>query len=136
MIYIPFHYPLACRIWENGPTENSLEPHILDGIPVSDGFYPHMAAIAFNSFGTIAYRCGGSLISKRHVLTAAHCVNFETPTHVRLGTVDIEKVNTNFQDINISVSPARSAKSCIEINLFDLAEYINTQRLHIVSQVQ
>lgn len=75
---------------------------------MSDGFYPHMAAIAFNSFGTIAYRCGGSLISKRHVLTAAHCVNLETPTHVRLGTVDIDKVNNNYQDIDIKVSPDRT----------------------------
>jgi len=85
---------------------NALSPHILDGVAVDDGIYPHMAAIAFSNFGSFNYRCGGSLISRRHVLTAAHCVNSVelTPVHVRLGTVNIAQVNANHQDIAITVS--------------------------------
>jgi len=96
----------ACRMIEERLNANALSPHILDGIAVDDGIYPHMAAIAFSNFGSFNYRCGGSLISRRHVLTAAHCVNSVelTPVHVRLGTVNIDKVNAYYQDIPIIVS--------------------------------
>lgn len=82
-----------------------LTEHILDGIEVDPAYYPHMAAIAFNQFGNIIFGCGGSLISTRHVLTAAHCVNDQdkTPVFVRLGTVNIEHVSEHRQDINITV---------------------------------
>ncbi|KAH8416770.1 hypothetical protein KR222_003693 [Zaprionus bogoriensis] len=116
----------SCRIYENGLNEPALTPHILDGIPVNDGFYPHMAAIALSSIDTIAFRCGGSLISSRHVLTAAHCVNFDTPVFVRLGTVNIDKVNAFYQDINvtnIAIHPDYSSDSKYnDIAILELVE--------------
>ncbi|XP_017872413.1 PREDICTED: serine protease persephone-like [Drosophila arizonae] len=94
----------ACRAIEQRQLEYGLTEHILDGIEVDPAYYPHMAAIAFNQLGNIIFGCGGSLISTRHVLTAAHCVNDQdkTPVFVRLGTVNIEHVSEHRQDINIT----------------------------------
>ncbi|XP_039499696.1 serine protease Hayan isoform X3 [Drosophila santomea] len=80
-----------------------LTVHILDGERVDKGVYPHMAAIAYNSFGTATFRCGGSLIASRYVLTAAHCVNSEesTPSFVRLGALNIENPESGYQDIDV-----------------------------------
>ncbi|TDG41276.1 hypothetical protein AWZ03_012306 [Drosophila navojoa] len=96
----------ACRAIETRQLEYGLTEHILDGIAVDPGYYPHMAAIAFSEFDNIVFGCGGSLISTRHVLTAAHCVNDpnKIPLFARLGTVNIDNVSEHRQDINITTN--------------------------------
>ncbi|KAH8250613.1 hypothetical protein KR038_002464 [Drosophila bunnanda] len=93
----------ACTKLRSKVRIKSITPHILGGVPVELGVYPHMAAIAYTTFGTVDFRCGGSLIASRYVLTAAHCVNSDknTPTFVRLGTVNIEEPTADYQDINV-----------------------------------
>ncbi|KAH8235918.1 hypothetical protein KR032_010728, partial [Drosophila birchii] len=82
---------------------NHLVIHIVGGVAVDLGVYPHMAAIAFLTFDRFEFRCGGSLISKRHVLTAAHCVYTDSlmPAFVRLGTVNVEIPDKNYVDVNV-----------------------------------
>ncbi|QWP75155.1 serine protease [Lysobacter sp. K5869] len=64
------------------PAQKDLvRPQIIGGIDVSNGKYPFMVTVQLKLLGGAnAYDnhwCGGSLISRWLVLTAAHCVGFE-----------------------------------------------------------
>ena len=47
---------------------------IVGGSITKLGDFPYMALLGYDVFGQIYYTCGGSLINKWYVLTAAHCV--------------------------------------------------------------
>lgn len=76
-------------------TSDILQDKIRNGTPANVGEFPHMVALFRRSdeIGQdLAFVCGGSIISDRYILTAAHCVNSNrlspnNPVIVRVGQV-------------------------------------------------
>jgi secreted trypsin-like serine protease len=54
--------------------QGDFEPEVVGGTPVADGAYPFMAFLDIRYRNGSRGRCGGTLIARDSVLTAAHCV--------------------------------------------------------------
>ncbi|XP_052890119.1 venom serine protease Bi-VSP-like isoform X1 [Anopheles moucheti] len=61
---------------------------VVGGVPAELHGWPWMALVGYkNALGEVSFKCGGSLITKRHVLSAAHCIRRDLSS-VRLGEHD------------------------------------------------
>nr|XP_021188216.2 serine protease persephone [Helicoverpa armigera] len=69
-----------------------LDLHILGGEAASLGEFPHMVALGYDRGDGYEFDCGGSVLSQRYVLSAAHCVDTLDriqPTVIRGGVIEI-----------------------------------------------
>ncbi|XP_068200846.1 protein masquerade-like [Palaemon carinicauda] len=74
------------------------------------GEHPWQAAILKDAHGESVYVCGAALITDRHALTAAHCVNslHSSELKVRLGEWDVSGETEFLEHLDVPVAEIRS----------------------------
>ncbi|CAH1398755.1 unnamed protein product [Nezara viridula] len=86
--------------------ECSIETLIVGGVDAKTKEFPHMALIGFeeNKRKKIEWVCGGSLISPKFILSAAHCILSNSFQYwVRLGDLDTSSETEDSEPENIKV---------------------------------
>ncbi|XP_055699158.1 serine protease snake-like isoform X1 [Phlebotomus papatasi] len=87
---------LKCREYSHNFTEEKKTYFgIVLGSNAVHGEFPHMAAIGEEWENQIRFYCGGSLISEKYILTAAHCLTRNIPKIIRLGDIDLSTDEDN-----------------------------------------
>ncbi|KAL9693281.1 hypothetical protein quinque_012566 [Culex quinquefasciatus] len=79
---------------------------IVGGNVTKPGEFPHMAAIGWRRGRQVSFDCGGSLISNRYVLTAAHCfveVDGTFPSFVRLGDQNLVRTDDGAKPRDVEI---------------------------------
>lgn len=76
---------------------------IVGGTDATAREFPHMAALGFGDKNRKEWKCGGSLISDRFVLTAAHCLKDANGDvkFVRMGDIRLDGTSETQQDFDI-----------------------------------
>ncbi|XP_042874674.1 clotting factor B-like [Penaeus japonicus] len=67
---------------------------IVNGTDASSGEYPYMVIVR-PTMGTVTYSCGGSIIKRNWILTAAHCF-FDLDTGLKASIVEVRYGSINY----------------------------------------
>ncbi|EDV95836.1 venom serine protease Bi-VSP isoform X1 [Drosophila grimshawi] len=71
-----------------GSTPKATFKKVVGGEPAKQGAWPWIALLGYDDGSSSPFKCGGTLITARHIITAAHCIRDDL-TFVRLGEHDL-----------------------------------------------
>ncbi|XP_068973443.1 venom protease-like [Bombus flavifrons] len=84
---------------------NVTHTRVVGGKPAKLGAWPWMVALGFHNYThpwkDPEWKCGGSLISARHVLTAAHCAIHSSLYVVRIGDLNLKRTDDGAHPIEM-----------------------------------
>jgi hypothetical protein len=99
---------IACKEFGEPPVRFS--SRIVGGTQVEIDEFPHFAAIGKRNKNSslISFKCGGTLISDRFVISAAHCkreicFNDVSKCVIRLGTISMDEKDGSYSGIDFNV---------------------------------
>lgn len=119
---------------KNNKNTNNVQGEIIGGSAVSQGRYPFMVAILDRSWEGTDYDrqfCGGSIITQRHVLTAAHCVedylNYTGAISIVLGRVLLTStIGETRNVVKISIHPGYASNTNKDVAVLELDRPVTT----------
>ncbi|XP_033356615.1 venom protease-like isoform X1 [Bombus vosnesenskii] len=86
---------------------NVTHTRVVGGRPAKLGAWPWIAAVGFRNYSNphwvTQWLCAGTLISARHVLTAAHCADNDHLYVVRIGDLNLKRDDDGAHPIQIEV---------------------------------
>lgn len=83
--------------------QKNIPPTIVGGKDALLGDFPHMVALGYGTKNNIDWKCGGSLISDRFVLTAAHCLT-NGETDVKYARLGVTTLNNSFTEDDFEIA--------------------------------
>ncbi|KAK9737523.1 Trypsin [Popillia japonica] len=97
----------------------------IGGVDAKPLEFPHMAILGYGDSNDRKWLCGGSLISEKFVLTAAHCLysRYGNITIVKLGLHQISQTNNVVQDFTVK-------------NTYQYPEYNQLQNYHDIALIE